>query len=100
MADQLRAGDRMLAFGESGEMHGVDCTRKTEGIGELALPLSERDVPLLPVVLLWRSELPGVIGLRLPCVQCFGDGEHSRLNLRMASVRLERHKEAGWERGL
>ena len=99
MADQLLACYGMLAFGESGEMLGVDGTREPEGLGKLALPLAKGDVPLLPVVLLRRSELLGVVGLGLAGVQRFGDREHRLLDLRVTGIGLGSRENAERHRG-
>ena len=53
--DQLLARVRMLAFGEPGELLRVHGAGKTVFLGQLAMPLANDGVALLPVVLLGRQ---------------------------------------------
>ena len=64
-ANQLLAGLRVLAFGETGELLRAHGSRQAELLGQLAMPFALNGVALLPIVLLGGGELFGVIGLRL-----------------------------------
>jgi len=65
MTHQLLASDRVLAFAQTGKVLCVDRSGKAELLGQLALPLADDGAVLLPVVLLGRRELLGVVGLGL-----------------------------------
>ena len=65
MAHQLLASDGVLAFAQPGKVLRVDRSGKPESLGQLALPLADDGAVLLPIVLLGRGELFGVVGLRL-----------------------------------
>jgi len=54
-----------LAFAQPGKVLRVDRSGKPESLGQLALPLADDGAVLLPIVLLGRRELFGVVGLRL-----------------------------------
>ena len=63
--DELHAALRMLAFAQTGEVLGADFTMQTPLLRKPALPLTMRLLVAAPVVLLFRSELAGVIRARL-----------------------------------
>jgi hypothetical protein len=67
MTHQLLASDGVLAFAQPGKVLCVDRSGKAESFGQLALPLADDGdgAVLLPIILLGRRELFGVIGLRL-----------------------------------
>ena len=65
MPHQLLASDRVLAFAQAGKVLRVDRPGKAESFGQLTLPLADDGAVLLPIVLLGRRELFGVVGLRL-----------------------------------
>jgi hypothetical protein len=79
MAYQLLAGVGVLAFAQTREMLRVDSTVKPVSFGQLAVPLANNNVALLPVVLLRGCEFFGVVRLRLAGVEWFGDGQHGGL---------------------
>jgi len=58
MAHKLRLGDRVLAFGQSGEVFGTDYTLQTPLLGQLALPLAMSLLVPTPVILLLGRKLP------------------------------------------
>jgi hypothetical protein len=61
MAHKLHLGDRVLTFGQPGEMLGTDFTLQTPPLGQPTLPFA---MPLLvpaPVILLLGRKLPLMI---------------------------------------
>src|SRR5665213_1643313 len=64
-----------------GEVLGVNSSGKPIAGCQLALPFAKDGVALLPIVLLGRGELLGVVRLRLAGVQWLGDGEHGLQHL-------------------
>ena len=67
MRDQLLAGLRMLALGQTGKLLRADGAGQAELFGQLAVPLALNGIALLPIVLLGGGELFGVVGLCLAC---------------------------------
>jgi hypothetical protein len=67
MPHQLLVSDWVLAFAQVGKVLCVNRSGKSESFGQLTLPLAEDGAVavLLPIVLLDRRELFGVVGLRL-----------------------------------
>ena len=65
MLDQLLCRMGILPFAEASEMLRVDGSGKAVLFGQLPLPFSKNRVALLPIVLLGRRELFGVIRLCL-----------------------------------
>ena len=65
MLDQLLCDMGVLAFTQTGEMLRVDGSGEAIFLGQLPLPFSKNRVALLPIVLLGRRELLGVIRLCL-----------------------------------
>ena len=54
----------------------ADGSGEAELFGQLAVPLAQDRVALLPIVLLGGRELFGVVGLRLAGGKRFGDRQH------------------------
>jgi hypothetical protein len=81
MLNELRSSERILAFAQMGEVLGVNSSRKPIVGCQLALPFTKDGVALLPIVLLGRGELLGVVRLRLTGAQRLGDGEHGLQHL-------------------
>ena len=71
MTHQLLASDGVLAFAQAGKVLRVNRSGKAESLGQLALPLADDGAVLLPIVLLGRRELFGVVGLRLGGAESF-----------------------------
>ncbi len=73
MTHQLLASDGVLAFAQPGKVLRVDRSGKPESLGQLALPLADDGAVavLLPIILLGRRELFGVVGLRLGGAESF-----------------------------
>ena len=69
MPHQLLARDRVLAFAQPGKVLRVNRPGQAESLGQLTLPLANDGAVLLPIVLLGRRELFGVVGL------CLGGAE-------------------------
>lgn len=65
MPHQLLTRDGVLAFAQPGKVLRVNRSGKSESLSQLTLPLADDCAVLLPIVLLGRRELFGVIGLRL-----------------------------------
>ena len=65
MPHQLLASDGVLAFAQPGKVLCVNRSGEAESLGQLTLPLADDGAVLLPIVLLGRRELFGVVGLRL-----------------------------------
>ena len=73
---KLLAGLWMLALAEFREVLGRDGPGKAELPGQSALPFARDDAALRPIVLLLRSELLLVVGLRLASGERLGNGQH------------------------
>jgi hypothetical protein len=65
MPHQLLVSDWVLTFAQPGKVLRVNRSGKAELPGQLTLPPADDGAVLLPVVLLGRRELFGVVGLRL-----------------------------------
>jgi len=83
--NQLLASEWILSLTEASEVLRVDGPGKAVLLGQPSLPLSKNGVALLPIVLLGRRELLGVIRLRLTGVERFGDSQHGRSQTRIVS---------------
>jgi hypothetical protein len=70
---------RVLTFAKTGEVLRIDGSYEAVFLSQLTLPFSKNRVALLPIVLLGRRELFGVIRLCLAGADWFGDGEHTAL---------------------
>jgi hypothetical protein len=79
LPDKLLSGLWMLALAEFCKVLGRDRPDKAELPGQMALPFARDDATLRPIILLLRSELLLVVGLRLACGKWFGDGQHDCL---------------------
>ena len=75
--DELRAAFRMLAFAQPSEFFGSNGTAQSPLLGKPTLPLAMHLRVTTPVVLLLRHKLARMVGPRLSCRQCFGDGQHA-----------------------
>ena len=73
MTHQLLASDGVLAFAQAGKVLRVNRPGKAESFGQRTLPLADDGAVafLLPIILLGRRELFGVVGLRLGGAESF-----------------------------
>src|SRR5579859_602424 len=78
-ANQLLAGNRMLAFAETGKMLRADFGFEAPPLSQPAMPAALHFGTLRVVVVLGIGELFLVIALRLSGAERFGDGQHSSL---------------------
>ena len=87
MAHQLVAGQRMLAVCESLEGLLFHLTHETPLRGERSVPGSSDALAVAIVVFTPILKLLGVIALRLPTAQRFGDRQHvqAQSNIRRCS---------------
>jgi hypothetical protein len=80
--DELLAGHRVLALGETLEMFLVDLTAQSPLLGQSSLPLAGNLVCLGVVVLAGRYKtLRRGTRLGLACAKGIGDGQHGRVGL-------------------
>src|SRR5690348_3855281 len=75
---KLLASDGVLTAREAGKVLLVHASGKAELVGQIAMPLAQGSVVLLPVILLGGRELFGVIRLDLRCRQRFRDSQHGQ----------------------
>ena len=78
MADELLAGDRMLALGQPLELVFADLADEAPPLRELAVPDAANLIAFGVVVLARVLELLGVVAPRLSRAQRLGDREHRR----------------------
>src|ERR1700735_1738330 len=78
MTYKLLGGMRVLAVREPRKMLLCHGPGKIKLISQLAMPLAQSPVVLLPIILFGRRELLGVVRLRLRCGERFGDRQHSQ----------------------
>src|SRR5262249_51808415 len=91
MADELLAGDGMLALGESLEVLFPDCSGETPADGKVAIPHAANHVAFRVVVLARVLKLFLVVAARLARAQRLGDRQHrAAVTGRMVPARLAR----------
>ena len=67
LSHQLLSGLWMLALAEFRKVLGRNCPGKSEAFRQSPLPFASDDALLRPIVLLLRSVVRRVVGLRLAC---------------------------------
>ena len=71
MAYKLLGGMRVLAVREPRKVFLAHGSGKIKLFSQLAMPLAQSPVVLLPIILFGRRELLGVVGLRLGGAESF-----------------------------